>query len=179
MNVTRRRLLTGLIAAPIVITTPGLLMPVKALELDLSGYMIVKYVPEYADPGAFSVDYPHWNRPPGTYSEPAKLLAIDPKTGDAISAQMRHGRWKQVALRDDYDYAPETEQARYDAAFESHVENLANAPATMFQFADSPHADRQVFHAVRAPKTTTATGSYVTPDGEHVPAQPWDHVISF
>ncbi len=32
MILTRRKLLTGLIAAPIVVTTPGLLMPVKAIE---------------------------------------------------------------------------------------------------------------------------------------------------
>lgn len=31
LTLSRRRLLTGLIAAPIVVSTPGLLMPVKAL----------------------------------------------------------------------------------------------------------------------------------------------------
>ncbi len=31
----RRKFLTGLVASPVVITTPGLLMPVRALELPL------------------------------------------------------------------------------------------------------------------------------------------------
>jgi hypothetical protein len=34
LDLTRRRFLTGLVAAPIVITTPGLLMPVKAIKAD-------------------------------------------------------------------------------------------------------------------------------------------------
>lgn len=43
MIITRRRLLTGLIAAPIVITTPGLLMPVKALQPDMSWWIVLRY----------------------------------------------------------------------------------------------------------------------------------------
>lgn len=54
---SRRKLLKGLIAAPLVITTPGLLMPVKAVPAAPEFGMFVKG--QWIDGSAFSIGVEH------------------------------------------------------------------------------------------------------------------------
>lgn len=133
MEFSRRGILRGLIAAPLVVVTPGLLMPVKAMELDLAGYAIIIFDGGYVDPGHSGIDFPELNRAPGTYSRPANILAMKLGTNtESIYAVKKNGRWVQRDLPiEDNSHLPTKDENydRYEAAYKTIQADLRNAPA--------------------------------------------------